>query len=36
MARNGRREPARIRWDELSDDKIAAIPLLTKMRPVTR
>jgi 5-formyltetrahydrofolate cyclo-ligase len=27
-----RRPPARIRWDELTDDKIEAIPLLTTLR----
>ena len=24
---------ARLRWDELTDEKIAAIPLLTRLRP---
>ena len=27
------REPATIEWDELTEDKIAAIPLLAKLRP---
>jgi 5-formyltetrahydrofolate cyclo-ligase len=33
--RKGRppREPASIRWDELTEDKIAAVPLLAKLRP---
>ena len=30
------RSPGRIRWDELSDEKIAAIPLLAAMRSSTR
>ena len=30
------RSPGRIRWDEISDEKIAAIPLLAAMRSSTR
>lgn len=26
------REPGRVRWDELTEDKIAAIPLLGRLR----
>ena len=28
-----RSRPAGVRWDELSEEKIAAIPLLTMLRP---
>jgi 5-formyltetrahydrofolate cyclo-ligase len=31
--RAGRRPPGRIRWYELTDDKIAAIPVLQRLRP---
>jgi 5-formyltetrahydrofolate cyclo-ligase len=31
--RRGRRTPARIRWDELTDAKVASIPLLGRLRP---
>jgi 5-formyltetrahydrofolate cyclo-ligase len=31
--RDGPRPPGTIRWDELTDDKIAAIPLLARLRP---
>jgi 5-formyltetrahydrofolate cyclo-ligase len=30
---HGPREPARIRWEDLTDEKIAAIPLLSARRP---
>jgi 5-formyltetrahydrofolate cyclo-ligase len=30
---SGPREPGRVRWDELTEDKIAAIPLLGRLRP---
>jgi 5-formyltetrahydrofolate cyclo-ligase len=30
---DGRRPPARIRWDELTDEKLAAIPLLARLAP---
>jgi 5-formyltetrahydrofolate cyclo-ligase len=35
VVRTGRRGPrtARIRWDELTEEKVAAIPLLRKLRP---
>lgn len=33
IARRGRRPGGRLRWEELSDDKIAAIPLLARLRP---
>jgi len=29
----GRRQPAGVRWDELTDEKIAAIPVLSRRRP---
>ena len=32
-ARHGPRRPASIRWDDLTDEKIAAIPLLAVQRP---
>ncbi len=32
VARDGPRPPARIRWDELTDEKVAAIPLLGRLR----
>ena len=32
VARDGPRPPGRIRWDELSDDKLAAIPVLRRLR----
>lgn len=31
--RRGRRPAPGVRWDELSDEKIAAIPLLSRLRP---
>ena len=31
--RRGHRSAARIRWDELTDDKVAGIPLLRRLRP---
>lgn len=33
VAHRGRRRPGRIRWDELPADKIAAVPLLARLRP---
>jgi 5-formyltetrahydrofolate cyclo-ligase len=33
VPRRGRRPIGRVRWDELSDEKIAAIPLLARLRP---
>ena len=30
------REPGRVRWDDLTEDKIAAIPLLGRLRPTGR
>jgi 5-formyltetrahydrofolate cyclo-ligase len=30
--RHGSRQPARIRWDDLTEEKIAAIPLLASLR----
>jgi 5-formyltetrahydrofolate cyclo-ligase len=32
IPRRQRRPPAAIRWDELTDEKIAAIPLLKELR----
>jgi 5-formyltetrahydrofolate cyclo-ligase len=31
-----RRSPPRLRWDELTDEKIASIPLLTKLASEAR
>ena len=33
VSHTSQREPGRIRWDELTEDKIAAIPLLQDRRP---
>lgn len=33
VPRRGRRAGGRVRWEELSDDKVAAIPLLARLRP---
>ena len=33
VPRRGRRATGRVRWDELSDEKVAAIPLLARLRP---
>lgn len=33
VPRRGRRAAGRVRWEELSDDKVAAIPLLARLRP---
>jgi 5-formyltetrahydrofolate cyclo-ligase len=32
VLRRGRGRTPRLRWDELTDDKIAAIPLLQRLR----
>lgn len=36
ITRRGRRRAPRVRWDELTDEKIAAIPLLQRLRPAAR
>ncbi|MBV8952177.1 MAG: 5-formyltetrahydrofolate cyclo-ligase [Actinobacteria bacterium] len=36
VRRGGRRPLPRVRWDELTDEKIAAIPLLQRLRPAPR
>ena len=33
VRRRGRRPPGRLRWDELTDEKVAEIPLLARLRP---
>lgn len=33
VPRRGRRATGRVRWDELGDDQLAAIPLLARLRP---